>query len=290
MNHIQDITLKCPQRINKFRNILKKIIVTKNQIENDDAHPWGLELSIFLNNTKAQTILNVKQMPNQTTQTTQQIIPNINCVTLHSKSHDKTWFRIRTTPNASIQNILTTLRDRDMPHNCTQLQSNIYEIEYTGNEKHNDIFIYNTMKSIFEKHTDVDEIIFYSNCKLITKIEASFSTILSNIFKFYYCYKRNTFDTIVTKCDWDLVTMLLIHCYVLAKQQNLNTNHSKMLQPLAILSAEKNIPSLNACKGETFFTGSPRDGILTGRGTQLGGNNKIELCCQLKHDLIQNLT
>ena len=161
-------------------------------------------------------------------------------------------------------------------------KSNVYEIYYNRPNK-NEAEFFEQVKTILEDSQYIEEILFYSDCKFINNSTYDFNTKFSNIFKFLYCYLTKKFDTDVISQN-DKISFLYIQIFtkILMQQSNLNTNKSKQLTPLNILTGEKSISNIASYKNEVFYTEGPRDGLLIGRGTQLGGNSKHELVFDLE--------
>ncbi|MCJ7482723.1 MAG: hypothetical protein MUO31_07130 [Thermodesulfovibrionales bacterium] len=266
-----------PGRV-RFLRDLKAVLVSKNQLQNLDTHPLGLEVSVFLNSAGAQTILNVKHLSSNSKRQLKKTI-------LHAKTGGRTWFRIRLAPDATVAPVVAALAKMDLPCDFLNLTPRICEFYYDGNTSQtHDTQMYANMKVAFEHCDEVEEIIFYSNCKLIATIEMCFNTIFSSIFKFYYCMFRNSPDTLVTLEDVEMTFFMQLHCYLLATQRNFCSNNSGLLQPLSILSGEKNQSTLKACKDKIYATGAPRDGLFINEGCYMGGNNKVELMFDLETD------
>lgn len=259
-----------------FTNDLKKILVTKNQLQNLDAHPIGLETSISFYSTNAQSILSVKHITKKNEKHQEQIFPNLNITLLHT-GRDWSWFRIRT---SMFPKILVELKKTKFLFTHISLNNEIFEIYFP--KDNGELRIYQTMKLIFDDL--VDEIIFYSNCKLVIENENIFIIGYSNAFKFYYCYLQKTHDTVVTSSDYYFILELQLHCFILTTQYNFNTNKGLLLQPLSNVSGEKCIPTLRSQSNQIFYTGGPRDGLIIGNGVHLGANSKIELVCQIKDE------
>ena len=137
---------------------------------------------------------------------------------------------------------------------------------------------YDFYTNFFNACDDVLEIIFFSNCMdMATKMKNNQNCVFSNIFKFYYCLQFNKLDTYFSPDDNKNILNVQIQSALLHLQLNFNTNPNKMLNPLSLLSSEKNNAALMQCVGETYVTGSPRDNALLGEGTSLGGINSADL-------------
>jgi len=64
--------------------------------------------------------------------------------------------------------------------------------------------------------------------------------------------------------------------------KNFNTNKSKNLEPLSLLSSEKNTAALTMTQTGVFATEAPRDMQYLGEGSSIGGKNKATLVIKLK--------
>lgn len=262
----------------RFKNKLYELILTKNQIENLDVHPIGLMTSINFYSIEAQNVLNVKHLKILSKNNNEQIQPVINITMLHH-GDSIVWFRLRMidSENSTFERFSKTLGNLKYDSFYKMPKADVYELYYNRPNR-NEAEFFEQVKTILDDSEYVNEIIFYSDCKFINNSTYDFNTKFSNIFKFLYCYLNKKFDTDVIS-DQDRLQFIYIEIFakILSLQSNLNTNKSKQLTPLNILTGEKSISNIAAYKNEVFFTEGPRDGLLIGRGTQLGGNSKHEL-------------
>ncbi|AJD20175.1 P47 [Tipula oleracea nudivirus] len=269
--------------IDKFRIKLHELLLTKNQIINLDVFPIGLMTSINFYSIDAQNILNVKHLNTLTKNNDKQIQPVINITMLH-RGDDIVWFRLRMvdSDDDTFNNFSKSLMSLKYDSYYKMPKNNVYEIYYKRPNK-NEAEFFEQMKTILGNSQYIEEIIFYSDCKFINNSKEDFNTKFSSIFKFIYCYFCKKIDTDIISID-DKNNFLLIQIYtkILIQQSNLNTNKSKQLTPLNILTGEKSISNISSYKNEVFYTEGPRDGLLIGRGTQLGGNSKHELVIDIE--------
>jgi len=260
-----------------FRDTLKHIILTQNQILNLDAHPIGIELSNYFNSTNAQTILNVKHL-SVSNITVKQVVPTLNSVILHQQTDNKTWFRLRC---RDVNLVINSLKKLKFNSDYIILNDDILEVVYTTDNRSGlatERLHYDIYKNTFDADENVLEIIFYSNCRCLIDIETqNYNLIYSNIFKFYYCHRFNKFDTTYSPVEVESVMFLQIQCYMLMIHQNFNTNNSRMLEPLTLLASEKNTAALMATQNMTFATEASRDTHVIGEGSSVGGKNKAKL-------------
>lgn len=264
-----------------FRDTLKHLILTQNQICNLDAHPIGIELSNYFNSTNAQTILNVKHL-SVSNITAKHVNPTLNSVILHQQTDNKTWFRLRC---RDVNLVIASLKCLNFNSDYIILNDEILEVVYTTDNRSGlatERLQYDIYKNTFDADENVLEIIFYSNCRCLIDIEAqNYNLIYSNIFKFYYCHRFNKLDTTFTPSETESVIYLQVQCYLLMIHQNFNTNNSKMLEPLTLLASEKNTAALMATQNTTFATEASRDLHVLGNGASIGGKNKAKVTIKI---------
>lgn len=260
-----------------FRERLRCIILTQNQILNLDAHPIGIELSNYFNSTNAQTILNVKHL-SVGNKIVPYVVPTLNSVILHQQTDNKTWFRLRC---RDINAVIASVNKLKLNNEYIMLSDDVLEIVYTTENRSGlatERMKYDIYKNTFEEDENVIEIIFYSNCRCLIDIEKqNVNLIYSNIFKFYYCHRFNKIDTTYVATELEAVLFLQIQCYMLMIHQNFNTNNSQMLEPLTLIASEKNTAALMLCQNKTFATEASRDTHVIGEGSSIGGKNKAKL-------------
>jgi hypothetical protein len=264
-----------------FRDTLKRIILTQNQLLNLDAHPIGIELSNYFNSTNAQTILNVKHL-SVSMKSVEYITPSLNSVILHQQTDNKTWFRLRC---RDVNAVVAHLKCLKFNSEYIILNDEILEVVYTTDNRSGlatERMYYDIYKNTFDADPNVLEIIFYSNCRCLIDIETqNYNLIYSNIFKFYYCHRFNKLDTTYSPTELEGVLFLQIQCYMLMIHQNFNTNNSRMLEPLTLLASEKNTAALMASQNMTFATEASRDTHVIGEGSAIGGKNKSKLIIKI---------
>lgn len=264
-----------------FREPLKRLILTQNQIINLDAHPIGIELSNYFNSSNAQTILNVKHLT-VSHKSVPYMVPSLNSVILHQQTDNKTWFRLRCYDVNKFINEMTKLK---FVCEFIILSQEVVEIVYSTDNRSGlatERMQYDIYKNTFEADENVIEIIFYSNCRCLIDIETqNYNLIYSNIFKFYYCHRFNKIDTTYVTTDLEGILFLQIQCYMLMIHQNFNTNNSGMLEPLTLLASEKNTAALMSCQNMTFSTEASRDTHIIGEGSSIGGKNKSKLVLRI---------
>lgn len=264
-----------------FRDTLKHIILTQNQILNLDAHPIGIELSNYFNSTNAQTILNVKHL-SVSLKSVEYIVPSLNSVILHQQTDNKTWFRLRC---RDVNAVVASLKTLKFNSEYIILNDSILEVVYTTDNRSGlatERMHYDIYKNTFDADPNVLEIIFYSNCRCLIDIESqNYNLIYSNIFKFYYCHRFNKLDTTYSPAELEGVLFLQIQCYMLMIHQNFNTNNSRMLEPLTLLASEKNTAALMSSQNMTFATEASRDTHVIGEGSSIGGKNKAKLVIKI---------
>jgi hypothetical protein len=213
----------------------------------------------------------------------------INTTILHRKTNNRTWFRVRSSNPTALKKELLA---QGLSFDLNEISDSVCEIVYQTSEpktagKSIEKCTYNRFSPILENSEHVQHIIFFSNCKDFCKFEEKNpNAVYSNIFKFYYCTSLNTVDVTYTMQHLETVVHQQINCAILYIQQNFNTNASEILQPLSLLSSEKNTSSLLASIGKIHSTGSPRDNYLLGSGTSLGGINKMDLRIEFDVDML----
>jgi len=261
-------------------DVIKKLLITKNQLTNLDAHPIGLETSINFNCKNAQNILNVKHL-NETTSENRYLkkFTNVN-VTIIPNNSDNPWFRIRTEPG-KMNDVINDLKSIGVM-SFDQLSDTVLEF-YNKIASIDEVESYKTISLNLNRNNNVNEIIFYSNCKLVDEHEdKTFNYGFSNLFKFFYCYLTQLIDVEYHLEYQQRIFDLWILCKILIGQKNFNTNKANYLQPISSLSGEKSIPNIKGQKKSVYLTGGPRDGLFLGLGTSLGGNSKAEIEIDLK--------
>jgi hypothetical protein len=135
---------------------------------------------------------------------------------------------------------------------------------------------------LFNASPNVDEIIFYSNCMDLADQCNDVNMVYSNIFKFYYCIFCNKIDTSFLFDDFEYIWNLQVHSALLQLNLNFNTNRSKIISPLNLLSSEKNNAALlNSCD-DWYATGTPRESLLIGKGSEMGGISKQDIRINLR--------
>lgn len=299
IHHVVNVIMHCVEmnkrkkfidKVNiKFLPSLYKIILCQNQINNLDAHPIGIELSNFFNAANAQTILNVKHL-NVSQSNTNGMVPSINSIILHQQTKNKTWFRLRC---LDVNKVCDNLRRQFMNCETNVLNDEILEVVYTTEERSGlatERAHYDKYKTIFEADDNVSEIIFYSNCRCLIEIEVNnVNLIYSNIFKFYFCHLFHRLDTTYLQTDILDCIFLQIHCYMLMINQNFNTNNSGNLEPMSLLSSEKNTAALAMTQSGVFATEAPRDMQYLGDGSSIGGKNKAMVRVTIKDSMKRNI-
>lgn len=270
----------------KFTQQLKNTIIRPNHLFNSDSHPIGVLISTFFNSGAAQNILNVKHIDGIQSQTNIQI-PQINTTSLHRKTNNLTWFRLRVTNHHYVKQILSEYSTK---HTYNIINDTIAELVYeTTPNKTARINVerdeYIKYSAILNTSPYVDEIIFFSNCMDHNKEITNTNITYSNIFKFLYCILFNKLDTTLFDDDIDNIIPLQIHATILQLHTNFNTNQSGIIDPISLLSSEKNSSALIECANKYYATGAPRDLLLLGHGSEIGGISKqiINLQIPLSH-------
>lgn len=267
-----------------FVGQLKKIIVTQNQICNAETHPIGVLISNHFNAGTAQKILNVKHLSTLTSKNTTQSA-SINTTTLHRKTRNLTWFRLRVICHKTLQ-----LELHQFPHTYNIINTNIAEVVYETTKAKTPSINYENKTflqycTVFNASSAVEEIIFFSNCMDLATLSIDKNLVYSNIFKFYFCMLNNKLDTTFMSEDLSHAWNLQVHAALLQCNLNFNTNRSKSISPLGLLSSEKNNAAMLANFG-WFGTGSPRDSLLLGEGSQVGGNSNARVDIEFATDKI----
>jgi hypothetical protein len=267
-----------------FIQNIKQIICRQNQLLNLENQPIGVLISSYLNSSKAQNILNVKHMNENKITSGKITIPQLNTTTLHRKTKNLTWFRLRVNNHTGLQNELSTFSSAHCYNIITDTVSEVvYETIKLKNRRLNfEQHEYTKFMSLFNRSPHVDEVIFFSNCMDHSKFIFNKNVVFSNIFKFNYCILNSRMDTTIFRDNVESLIPLQIHSILLLLHCNFNTNHSNIIPPMGLLSSEKNHATLAACINNYYASGSPRDLLLLGKGTEIGGIAKTHISLSFK--------
>jgi hypothetical protein len=266
-----------------FAPSLKRMIVAQNQLRNAETNPIGTEISNYLNSENSQKTLSVKQHTERASKTSEIIVPILNTTTLHRKTKNLTWFRLRVNEHEPLRTNLAS----KFQHTYNIIDETIAEIVYESTPLKTSSVIteYKIFLEYFETFNNspyVDEIIFFSNCMDLAQQSQNANLVYSNIFKFYYCIYLNKLDTTYFVDDLQQMWILQVHVAILQLNLNFNTNKSKTITPLGLLSSEKNNSALLATCNNTFATGTPRESLLLGKGSEIGAISKQDVRITLK--------
>lgn len=244
-------------KVLKYKTIYKRMILSINNLEDADSHPLGLYLSISLYSESAQETLNVKHLT--TTKDSNNIetktedeqfvnslgfeyskkIPSIDVTLLYSNVIN--WVRVRLV-NDSLDLVKKLVEYRPYSLQLTAIYrctDTIWEFYFTDKQ------VLDCME-YFLGASEVSEIIFYSNCKLLkAKCGHDILLFMSNTIKFLYCY-LNSMQDLSIRNQQDINK--LFNCYMLSTlftyKDNMKTNHSeKLTTPLTALSGTN--PKMN---------------------------------------------
>lgn len=245
------------QKVLKYRTIYKRMILSINNIDDADAHPLGLQLSISLYAESAQETLNVKHLATSKSSVDSVIkseneqfvnslgfeyskkIPSIDVTLLYSNALN--WIRVRLV-NDSLDLVKKLVEYRPYSLQLTAMYrctDTIWEFYFTDKQVLDCI-------EYFLGAAEVSEIIFYSNCKLFkAKCGNDILLFMSNTIKFLYCYLNSMQDLSIRNL-YDVNKLL--NCYMLSilftYKDNMKTNHSeKLTTPLTALSGTN--PKMN---------------------------------------------
>lgn len=227
-----------------------QLIMSRNNLDDADAHPVGQDLSIFSCAAKSQSALNVKRLNvnnadnrsdgssallkfvvNELGFKNKCIEPSINDSSIHS--NPITWFRLklRGGPETLFETFKSMYASPIVHVGVADVhllyeEGCILEIYYEKGVKKSQILLH------FEACEFVEKIIFCSELNLLKKVKARPCDIFSNIIKFNYCNKTKNIDFCLT-CQDDL----LVFHYVYLMSAMLLTSTSS--SPISGISCSK---------------------------------------------------
>ncbi|KAG6558453.1 viral RNA polymerase subunit p47 [Microplitis demolitor] len=267
----------------------KKLIFSKNNLNNLDALPIGIILSIDMHSHAAQAALNVKHTKilysrenlksseNSEVITNQElkhpILPDIDVTVLH-QGVKYCWFRIKLFSHQDFSQLELPFT----PVHYYFYTSLIVEIYY-HRECRNYKDIYWLTMDYLNSSPLIDKIYFFSDCRLVERIDNKVIQF-SNTLKFLYCYRLNTASFSVTSID-DLENLfkLLIRTTVFLYRRNFNMVNEDLDTPFTALTGERAHINVRRFLSEEniYSVNNARDGLILGTGTQIGGINPHEV-------------
>ncbi|UHB41731.1 P47 [Macrobrachium rosenbergii nudivirus] len=245
---------KTPTALLAYTKIIK-LLNSKNPLDDNDAHPIGQDLSIYSCSGSSQEVLNFKRLKNtdnakKMVETpllgyiknklgfkSEQIMPNIKDHVLFGKKEEYYWYRVILTPNE---------KDKDDYINPLKellktpiIATGLKDIAILSNEYGILEFYYNQKKTkmvdilcAFNANDQISKIVFCSNLiKMRVMNVFSNADLMSNMLKFYYCYKtKNLTFCVLSQRQMEILSKTYIYCAMLLFTPTL-------LKPDGILSA-----------------------------------------------------
>lgn len=244
----------------KIRNYCYKkiiqLIVSINNLDDADTHPIGQDLSIYTYASKAQSVLNVKQLTEQITDMGiddfstnfkyfvvntlklgyDRIIPPLSGTIIHNTTKNRNWFRLQVTFDDWKKNITEMLNVEAFSIGLVEIyiiseEEQIIEVYYTNNKLQQCMYF-------LENCAYVKNIIFYSNLKLFKEKCNDTLSVLSNFVKFYYCYSTKEANFNITNTEQlKIFNRIFLNSILLYYKSNINiANTAFTAAPIASLS------------------------------------------------------
>lgn len=268
---------------------LKKLIFSKNNLNNLDALPLGIILSIDMHSHAAQAALNVKHTkvlyPKENSKSNTNsgvvenqelkhpILPEIDVTVLH-QGGKFCWFRIKLF-NADDFGKLKLPYTPVHYYFYTDL---IVELYFYRECRHYKELYWSTL-GYLNLSPLIDKIYFFSDCRLVERIDDKVIQF-SNTLKFLYCYRLNSASFSVSSID-DLENLfkLVIRSTVFLYRRNFNMVNEDLDTPFTALTGERAHINVRRFLSEdnVYSVNNARDGLILGTGTQIGGINPHEV-------------
>lgn len=219
----------------------KRLLFSKNDLDNGDVHPVGLATSIVLYSSKAQSILNVKHLRSSSAASSSasnycQILPNIDMTLIFASNNSSgtplQWVRVKMTDVVNVRALLNDLPQSLNLHSYYGFPNTDYVEFYFTDKKVHECLDY------FNRSLHVKSIVFYSNCKILRLLSRNKALVISNMMKFYYCYLTQKLDFVVkTNEDMRMMHHFFLIANVFFHTPNMKTvGNENFVMPLSLAS------------------------------------------------------